>query len=158
MRNTGNTLRKKEESNRTKQIREKNQYLVELRDKISNKKATKKELEEILEDLEQYFSGAEMPSLKLYAGDYSGEILERAFENYPEVFSRERYERLAKRAFRKLLANTYSILMNKLGDGNARSNQLLDFLKYAEPYLVGAKDKGKEGTEKIEFSFKKTSE
>lgn len=158
MRSTKNTLKNKEEENKTKQIREKNKYLAELEKKVKEKKASQKELNEILSDLEGYFSGAEMPSLKLYSGDYSGEILESAFKNYPEIFSRARYERLAKKAFKKLVANTYSTLMNKLGEGNIRSNQLLDFMKYVEPYLINNKEEEKENTEKIEFTFKRTSE
>lgn len=158
MRSTKNTLKNKEEENRTKQIREKNKYLAELEKKVKEKKASQEELNEILKDVEGYFSGAEMPSLKLYSGDYAGEILESAFENYPEIFSRGRYERMAKRAFRKLIANTYSSLMSKLGEGQIRSNQLLDFIKYAEPYLINNKEEEKENTEKIEFTFKRTNE
>lgn len=158
MKKTEKAPKFKEEENRTKQIREKNRYLAELERRVKEKKASQKELNEILKDVEGYFSGAEMPSLKLYSGDYAGEILESAFENYPEIFSRGRYERMAKRAFRKLIANTYSTLMNKLGEGQIRSNQLLEFIKYAEPYLINNKEEEKENTEKIEFSFKRTSE
>lgn len=141
--------------NRTKQIIEKNKYLTELAKRVREKEASQKELNEILTDLEEYFSGAEMPSLRLYAGDYAGEILDNAFENYPEIFSRGRYERLSKRAFRKLIANTYTALMYKIGEGRMKSNQLLDFIKYAEPYLINNKEEDKEGIEKIEFSFRK---
>ena len=158
MKSTKNTLKNNEEANRTKQIREKNKYLAELGERVKEKRAKQSELSEILKDIEEYFSGAEMPSLKLYSGDYSGEILENAFENYPEIFSRARYERLAKKAFKKLLANTYSAIMSKLGEGQIRSNQLLDFIKYAEQYLIDKKEEEKGDIEKIEFSFKRGNE
>ena len=107
MREREKTLNLKAENNRTKQIREKNKYLAGLEKRIKEKKASQEELNEILKDVEGYFSGAEMPSLRLYSGDYAGEILESAFENYPEIFSRGRYERIAKRAFKKLLAREH---------------------------------------------------
>lgn len=159
MRNTEKSFKyKKEEDNRTKQIKEKNKYLKELEKRIREKKASEKELKEILRDIEEYFSAAEMASLKLYSGDYSGEILERAFENYPEMFSRSRYERMGKRAFKRLLCNTYTTIMNKLVEGQMKSNQLLEFIKYAEPYLISKDKEEVDNTAKIEFSFKKTNE
>lgn len=140
-----------ESKNRLKQIQEKNQYLQSMRQRFERKEATKEDLEVVLDSIESYFKDSKMPSLALYTGDYSGEIMDLAFENYPDIFSRARYERKAKQSYKRLLAESYDVVLEKIGYGEIRQSQLLEFLKYIEPYLADRKEEENVGGSTIEM-------
>ena len=136
------------------QIRDKNKELIALKESIKNRTVSNKKLQDILYNLEEYFDKAAMPSLALYAGDYAGETLDLLFEHYPEMFSRDRYLRKARNVYRKMMGQAYEAVMNNLRLGEVRPNQVVEFLKYIQPYLAKEEEDVEDKTAKLLFSVK----
>ena len=140
-------------TNRLHQIVDNNKELIALKESIKKKDLTDEKLRSILFDLESYFTNAHMPSLTLYSGKYAGEPLELLFEHYPEIFSRDRYLRKSREKFRAMLGSAYEVVMAKLKVGDARPNQVVEFLKYIQPFLAREEDT-EDRTSKLLFSVK----
>lgn len=134
------------------QVIDKNKRYIELKESVKNKTVSQETLKTIYFDLEHYFKG-EMPSLELYSGDYAGELLELLFDNYPEMFSRDRYVNKSRRAFKNIISAAYQAVFANLKVGEVRPNQVVDFLKYIQPFLV-KEGENEDKTSKLLFSVK----
>lgn len=142
---------KQERLDRLMELAEGNKVLEDMKKRFRDRKATKEDLAEVLDALEGYFATTKFPSLNLYVGKYAGEILEYAFDNYPEIFVKEKYDNLARRAYYKMLADMYEVTLERIKCGEMRQGQVLEFIKYIEPILSGKKDADLADIAKIEM-------
>lgn len=148
------TAERKKIENTLGQIRDKNKELIALKESIKAHTVPEKKLRDIMYNLEEYFDKAHMPSLTLYSGDFAGEILELLFEHYPDMFSRDRYLRKSRERFRVMLGVAYEAVMANLKAGDVRPNQVVEFLKYIQPFLAKEEENADDKTAKLLFSVK----